>query len=514
MAEQGLDGRSVLQTLRRHRRVLVIAAVLGEAAGLAFLLARPPGFQSTSMVLLAPETTNGQPTTRDMDTEIRIASSGAVLDSVREAEDPRLSRRELDGRVEITSPTSNVIAIRAGGPSAAAAERLAATIADSLVNYHTKTTSSLSSAQQELLEDRRDDLEKTLASVESEIENATDRLAVLDPTLPQAKADATALSQLTAEQAQLVLQINALETQASGEAVGGGATILESALPAERPHLVAWYVFVVLLGALVCVVAASVVVVARSRRDSRLLSRDAIADALGRPVLASLPAFPARDPAGWKALLTGYVAGPEADLALRQALLTVGVEPGRLAASRSARLTVVTLSDDPGGLAVGPQLAAHAAGLGVRTRLVVLAGHPSSAPLEAACSTEDRELPVRPDLYVDTRLRRTPGVELSVIQVTVDRTDLDSLSTRLGPRVLIAVSAGTATQRELAQVAVWTYNRGGRVLGAVVANPDALDRTSGRLLHPERAQQVPLPARMTGSADKTSEDATRTRGIS
>ena len=102
MAEQGLDGRSVLQTLRRHRRVLVIAAVLGEAAGLAFLLARPPGFQSTSMVLLAPETTNGQPTTRDMDTEIRIASSGAVLDPVREAEEPRLSRRELDGRVEIT----------------------------------------------------------------------------------------------------------------------------------------------------------------------------------------------------------------------------------------------------------------------------------------------------------------------------------------------------------------------------------------------------------------------------
>ena len=70
---------------------------------------------------------------------------------------------------------------------------------------------------------------------------------------------------------------------------------------------------------------------------------------------------------------------------------------------------------------------------------------------------------------MDTRLRRTPGVELSVIQVTVDRTDLDSLSTRLGPRVLIAVSAGTATQRELAQVAVWTYNRGGRVMGAVVA---------------------------------------------
>ncbi len=175
----------------------------------------------------------------------------------------------------------------------------------------------------------------------------------------------------------------------------------------------------------------------------------------------------------------------------------------------------MTLSDDPGGLAVGPQLAAHAAGLGVRTRLVVLAGHPVlRAGLEAACSTEDRELPVRPDLYVDTRLRRTPGVELTVIQVTVDRNDPDSLSQRLGPRVLIAVSAGTATPRELAQVAVWTYNRGGRVMGAVVANPEALDRTSGRLLHPERVQQVPLPARMTGSASDKSTGPTRTRGIS
>jgi len=98
--------------------------------------------------------------------------------------------------------------------------------------------------------------------------------------------------------------------------------------------------------------------------------------------------------------------------------------------------------------------------------------------------------------------------------VTVDRNDPDSLSQRLGPRVLIAVSAGTATPRELAQVAVWSYNRGGRVMGAVVANPEALDRTSGRLLHPERVQQVPLPARMTGSASDKSTGPNRTRGVS
>ncbi len=45
-----------------------------------------------------------------------------------------------------------------------------------------------------------------------------------------------------------MLQLNALESEAAGEAVGDGATILEAALPAERPHLVAWYVLAVLLG--------------------------------------------------------------------------------------------------------------------------------------------------------------------------------------------------------------------------------------------------------------------------
>ena len=333
MAEQRLDGRSVLQTLHRHRRVLVVAAVLGEIAGLAFLLARPPGYSSTSLVLLAPETSNGQPAERDMDTEIRIASSGVVLDPVREAQKPRLSRRELDDRIEISSPTTDVIAIRATGPSPAAAEELAAAVADSLVDYQTGATSSLSRAQQDLIQDRREVMEATLATVETEIDKTTDRLAALDPALPQAKADATVLSQLTGQQAELVLQLNALESEAAGEAVGDGATILEAALPAERPHLVAWYVLAVLLGGLVSVVIAAVIVVTLSRRDPRLVSRDAIADALGRPVLASVPAYPGRDPAGWQALLTGYVAGPEADLALRQTLLTVGVEPGRWRAS-------------------------------------------------------------------------------------------------------------------------------------------------------------------------------------
>ena len=63
---------------------------------------------------------------------------------------------------------------------------------------------------------------------------------------------------------------------------------------------------------------------------------------------------------------------------------------------------------------------------------------------------------------------------------------------------VLAVSSGTATAEELALAAVTADDAGGRIAGIVVADPDDLDRTTGRLLQHERSQQVPLPTRLTG----------------
>ena len=70
---------------------------------------------------------------------------------------------------------------------------------------------------------------------------------------------------------------------------------------------------------------------------------------------------------------------------------------------------------------------------------------------------------------------------------------------------VLAVSSGTATAEELARTAVNADDAGSRIAGILVADPDDLDRTTGRMLRQERTQQVPLPSHLTGvpGADTT-----------
>jgi hypothetical protein len=66
---------------------------------------------------------------------------------------------------------------------------------------------------------------------------------------------------------------------------------------------------------------------------------------------------------------------------------------------------------------------------------------------------------------------------------------------------LLAVSSGGATGEELARVALAADDAGMPVRGIVVADPDPLDRTTGRLLPTQRALLAPLPSLMTGPVD-------------
>jgi hypothetical protein len=65
---------------------------------------------------------------------------------------------------------------------------------------------------------------------------------------------------------------------------------------------------------------------------------------------------------------------------------------------------------------------------------------------------------------------------------------------------LLAVTSGTARPDDLARVALAADESGHAIDCIVVVDPDPLDRTSGRLRGPERAQHSPLPSLMTGSA--------------
>ena len=231
-----------------------------------------------------------------------------------------------------------------------------------------------------------------------------------------------------------------------------------------------------------------------------------MADAIGSAVIGSVRARPQRAAAGWSALLERYEPSVTDAWSLRQALDHVGLgdmtvraerQDKRNQRARSRVLTLVTLSDDGRGLAVGPQLASHAASLGLRTRLVAKQGHESSSALWAACSTLRRDEEARPGLHVDTRRRK--GIDDLIVElVVVDRRNPQFLGLDANTVTLLAVASSSATAEDLARTAVAAYEAGGRIAGVIVADPDSLDRSTGRLLLQQRSEQMPLPHRMTG----------------
>ena len=116
--------------------MLVIAAVLGVAAGLSFVLLRPPLYSSTSTVLLPPvKTVDGQTPVRDVQTEIRIATSDGVFGPAGQAVTPPLSVQAMARHVHVSAPTSDVISIQARAATPELARALSRAVASAEVDY-------------------------------------------------------------------------------------------------------------------------------------------------------------------------------------------------------------------------------------------------------------------------------------------------------------------------------------------------------------------------------------------
>lgn len=507
MAEQSVDLRSTVSILRRHRWVLLLAVLVGVVSGVGLVVLRPPLYASSTQVLLPPvKSTDGLPPSRDVKTEMKIATSDGVLGPAGQAVHPALTVRQMAKRVTVKAPTSDVLEISGRAADPDYARTIAQAAAEAEVAYVTRSSSSLTNAELAALRGREDDLRRSLDTVGTEIEKTKTRMARESNGSDQGQADAAALAQLTAQQASLVLQIDQLKTKASASRPDGAATIIQTASPAKRPNLVGRAIGYSLLGVLLAELAAASVLVLLGRRDRKLRYRDEIADALGSPVVASVRSRAPRTVADWASLLEEYTPGTVDAWAMRQALHQLdhaGAIIERLHGDRDEGssgeplvLSVISLADDPRALAMGPQLAAYAAASGITTTLVAAQRHESAAALWAACAQVPRE--VRPGLRIETRPKVPADAELSVVLMVVDRRQPELAVLPEASVPILAVSSGAATAEELALVAVTADDAGGPVAAIVVVDPDDLDRTTGRLLQHERAQQVPLPARLTG----------------
>src|SRR5438132_9800660 len=103
MSQRGLDLKASAQIVRRRRRIVLFAAVLGLLAGVALALLSPPMLTSKALVALPPEPA------RDIQTQAVVASSAPVLAGAMRHVDPAVSLETMQGRVQVTGVTPDVL---------------------------------------------------------------------------------------------------------------------------------------------------------------------------------------------------------------------------------------------------------------------------------------------------------------------------------------------------------------------------------------------------------------------
>jgi capsular polysaccharide biosynthesis protein len=515
MSEQSVDLRSTLAVVRRNIVTISIVGVVGLAAGGVFALVHPPEYSSSALVLMpVQKDASGQASAADIDTDMKVATSDVVLEPAGSSLQPQMSAGELGTYVSVSAATADVMEIRASGSTAAQARQRAQAVAEAEVAYTEQSQSSLSNAQRAALAGREQTLQSNLDTVNREIEQAKSRISKEDPASPEGRGDATALAQLGAQQADLSLQIDRLKDQEQPDGTIPTAHIIQNAVPATRPGIAPHFILFYFIGLVLSVLLATIVLTVLDRRDRRVRYRDEMADALGSAVVASVSSRVPRTVAGWASVLQSYQPGIQDAWALRQVLREVTGphggsqpvdKPGKptkaTAAKRGragATVLVIALSDDLRGVAVGAQLASYAASVGIRTRLYAAQRHESAAGLWAACHRGQGQEELRPGLFVDTGATSVRDPQLTVVLAVLDRRNPEvSVSTDV-TRALFAVSSGAVTAEDIARAAVAADDAGCVLSGLIVADPDDLDRTTGRMLQHERSRQVVLPARVTG----------------
>lgn len=287
--------------------------------------------------------------------------------------------------------------------------------------------------------------------------------------------------------------------------VASASTATGASLPIRLAVLAAF-------GAILGAIAGAVAALALGRGDRRLRERDAIADAIGVPVVASVPVGHPSDPGDWTKLLAEYEPGVIHAWSLRRALNQLGLVDLDLRSPRDEErpsVAVISLSADRKAMAVGPQLAVFGASLGVVTDLVVgaQADENETASLRAACGALSAQPPTHGGrLRVSADDEQAAGKDTEALRVLVSVVD------RQLPRVeetaraavtVLAISPGTATAEQLARVAVSAAADGRNIAGIIVADPDSADRTTGRLPQPGRPSRRRIPTRVNGTTTET-----------
>ena len=448
MSEKAPDLRGSVRIVRRHARLVSAVAALGLLIGGAYSTLRPPLITSSALIVL-PQST-------------QAAASAAANSSG--GSDPYTATQAVIAR---STPV-----LSAALPSARPAMSLAALRADIQVNSLTGYILSISAESK-----RADDAEAT--------------------------ANAVAKSYIA-----YVNSPNSPIPQVS-------ARILQPAISASGENRWVALAIAALIGMLAGALVGVLAALAISRKDQRLWKRDEIANSIGVPVLASFPVRHPKDAAGWTEILENYEPAARDAWRMRQALQQLGI-PGIDVNNEilnnggngcGASLAVLSLSADPGAIALGPQLAVHAALMGIPTVLVISPQEdlPAAATLRAACAAPPSQPSKRPsNLQIiadyDADLGGRFQAELTVYVAVADGRALQLPHTMRESMMILGVSAGAATAEQIAQVAVAVAARGRGIAGILVADPEPADHTTGLVPQLARPTRRGMPTRLGSRA--------------
>jgi capsular polysaccharide biosynthesis protein len=447
MSQDTLDLRRSIQIIRRHKLLMGITIALGILAAVAYAVLNPPMVTSTALVLL-PQSLAAQ-------SGAEAAANGGANPYTATQEVIAKSNTVLVGALPHARPAMSLSDLR------------------SAVSIGSQTAYIISVS----------------ATAKTGVDAARDANAVAESYIRDIGSPSNPGGRLLAQ----LLQRAASDT---------GSSLLK--------RIVMSAIFA-LLGAIMAALVGAVIAVAFDRRDRRLRERDEIANSIGIPVLASFPVGHPSDPREWIRLLENYRPGALHALQLRRTLQQLEMAAAetdfrsRDGGNGKWSFTVLSLSTDPGALAVGPQLASFAASQGIPTVLVI-ASQPDAtitASLRAACATPSPspDWPRHLRAIVSDAHEETEGdATLAVVVGVIDSQNPRVPDTMHTTTTLLGVSAGAASADQLARVAVSVVSDSREITGILVANPDSADATTGHLPQLGRRGQRRMPTRMTGIA--------------
>jgi capsular polysaccharide biosynthesis protein len=500
MSEEALDLRRLLTAITRRRLLFTMVLAGCLAVGVLVAVLQTPTFASRATVLLPPSDrdANGNEL-RDMATELTIVMSSEILGRAGRAAGSDLELDELQRAVSVQAVSNEVFEIHATAASPEQAAQLADAVATEYVAFSIDEASERVGTQISALKDQTVELEERIERLDAEIASNIALLRSQDPGSAEALRTAAIIDSLRLDQVDAARQLSSVNTRVADAELSAalsrrGTRVLEAATVPDQPMWLRRALPVAIAGATGLLLGA-LLAFARNKRDRRIRARDEVAEAVGAPVVASLPVPRSRGVNGCSALLRGWTASPTERLALRHAFTRLSLAD----LGTRTNLIVIVLPADRAGVLLAAQLAAFAAAGGTRTAFALCSDEPTAADVRAACNSlkplRERLGPDRPvgteeegiirpdlcfhDLGAEAEVVELDCAELTVVVVVADMGGFVIPTGRGATATAIAVSSGWATPEELASVAALCQDAGHRVGGVFLANPDRRDTTTG-----------------------------------